>query len=746
MADDTGELTPEQLREIRVEQELLNEARRHRTKQFREGKLTLDQYKLALEDIAQLEEELTERTEKHTKATQEGTKATEEARAAHEKQVETFKTVITGLTGITDSYRETTFSVHDLGQALRETFDPLNVAGSFLKGVKEQTVALTYATDQALVSFAKNTGMQAEFGESIKANESLLRSNGVMIQEVADATNDLAIGFREFTELSGPTRDSMVQMVATLDKMGVSSATQVKSMDILSTAMGRSGMAAAQFQADVYALGVEVGIGGPQAVEAFAAAAPKLAKFGSDAGGVFADLAKAAKDARMEISELIGIAEQFDTFAGAAEAVGQLNALLGGPFLNSMEMVMATNPAERIGMISEALSTAGKDFETMTYYERQAIANAAGLSDVGELAKIMAGDFDNLTGSLDENAMTQEELNKLTTDFNTIAEEVKQTLMLLAVQMEPLLSWFKGFLQMIQDLGPVSEYVILGLGLLASAVLLLKVTFAAAAPVVATFSAASSVLGATAPPAASATAASLVALTKAIGPFAAALATAAPAVLSFGTALATITVPLAVIAAAGAVALFGFVEMMKVMGEIGSGELLALGGALLVVAAGMYGLAAAVGVMGLSIYALPGFLIQIFALTMSLSALSFVVVPLAEAMTNMFDAFSKVTGGAFTEAAAGLTQLVEALEKVPEKKTIVVTEAFEAGAAYEASMAIREATAAAAAGGAAGGAARPAGPNQPIVLNLTAGVDKRTLFTVFEEFNLDIFGSSDPSR
>ena len=742
MADDTGELTPEQLREIRVEQELLNEARRRRTKQFREGKIDLEQYRLALKDLAQIEEELTERTEKHTKAIQEETKATEENRGAHEKQVETFKTVITGLTGITDSYRETTFSVQALGQALRETFDPLNLAGSFLKGVKEQTVALTYATDQALVSFAKNTGMQAEFGESIKANESLLRSNGVMIQEVADATSDLAIGFREFTELSGPTRDSMVQMVATLDKMGVSSATQVKSMDILSTAMGRSGMAAAQFQADVYALGVEVGIGGPQAVEAFAATAPKLAKFGSDAGGVFADLAKAAKDARMEIGELIGIAEQFDTFAGAAEAVGQLNALLGGPFLNSMEMVMATNPAERIGMISEALSTAGKDFETMTYYERQAIANAAGLSDVGELAKIMAGDFDNLTGSLDENAMTQEELNKLTTDFNTIVDEVKQTLMLLAVQMEPAIKLFKGFLDIMQNLGPVPGYIILGLSLLASAVLLLNITFAAATPVVALLPAA---LAPTVP-IASSTAASIVALTKAIGPFAAALATAAPAVLSFGTALATITVPLAVIAAAGAVALFGFVEMMKVMGEIGSGELLALGGALLVVAAGMYGLAAAVGVMGLSVFALPGFLIQIYALSAGLDKLSSVVIPLAEAMTNMFDAFSKVTGGAFTEAAAGLAQLVEALEKVPEKKTIVVTEAFEAGAAYEASMAIREATAAAAAGGAAGGAARPAGINQPIVLNLTAGVDKRTLFTVFEEFNLDIFGSSDPSR
>ena len=46
--------------------------------------------------------------------------------------------------------------------------------------------------------------------------------------------------------------------------------------------------------------------------------------------------------------------------------------------------------------------------------------------------------------------MTQEELNKLTKDFNSLADEAKQTMMLLANQLEPVVKWLKGFADWVQ--------------------------------------------------------------------------------------------------------------------------------------------------------------------------------------------------------------------------------------------------------------------------------------------------------
>ena len=39
---------------------------------------------------------------------------------------------------------------------------------------------------------------------------------------------------------------------------------------------------------------------------------------------------------------------KFDTFEGAADQAGKLNAALGGNFVNAMDLMMATNPAERL--------------------------------------------------------------------------------------------------------------------------------------------------------------------------------------------------------------------------------------------------------------------------------------------------------------------------------------------------------------------------------------------------------------
>ena len=53
-------------------------------------------------------------------------------------------------------------------------------------------------------------------------------------------------------------------------------------------------------------------------------------------------LMRQAKATGLEMNKLLSVVAQYDTFEGAGQAVGRLNAILGGPYLNAIQMVYAT--------------------------------------------------------------------------------------------------------------------------------------------------------------------------------------------------------------------------------------------------------------------------------------------------------------------------------------------------------------------------------------------------------------------
>jgi len=507
-----------------------------------------EEMKTLRQEIEQLTEDLNEHSD-----------ALKDATEGYEGLVGVGKNLITSLTGISDGYKKTGVGLlmakdgaKAFGKALEETLTPANMMGSFLKGAVEQTLELSIATDKAMVSFATSTGMQEEYSKSIMENEKVLRSNGITIAAVADATADLVSNYRGFTELSRGTRDEVVQLAATLEKAGVDMDSMAGSMDTLTAAMGLGEGQAIQLQMDMYALGKEIGIGGPAAVAEFGSASARLAKHGGDMADTFADVARTAKAARMSISEVLDITDKFDRFDSAAASVGQLNAMLGGPFLNSMEMVMTTDPSARLRMLADAATAGGRSFEDLSYYEAQFIAQAMGLNDTAQLAKLMSGELDGLTGGMREQSMTQEELNKLTTDFNSLAEEFKQTMMLLAIQMEPVVKLLKKFHDFVQDNDKAVGYFVIGILTLIGVKKAYMALLATKEIVVGAYSLVMRGLGLSINATGKAAAASAPQFAAATGPLGA-----------FGTALMAVTVPIALIVAGFAAIVFGVAAVIN---------------------------------------------------------------------------------------------------------------------------------------------------------------------------------------
>ena len=185
--------------------------------------------------------------------------------------------------------------------------------------------------------------------------------------------------------------------------------------------------------------------------QAFDDAMPKLAAFGKESTTVFKELQVNANKASMEVSEVLSIVEQFDTFDGAAKAVGRLNAILGGPFLNSLEMVTVTDPTERMRMLSAAVNDAGVSFDQMDYYQRKALASAMGVDEI-QLAKMMRDGFDSAVPSVQKSQAELAAMADEAAKMQDIMAELAQTGRMLATSLLPIVQAVKSALNAFQSL------------------------------------------------------------------------------------------------------------------------------------------------------------------------------------------------------------------------------------------------------------------------------------------------------
>jgi hypothetical protein len=155
---------------------------------------------------------------------------------------------------------------------------------------------------------------------------------------------------------------------------------------------------------------MDIGVAPSKMAADFAAAGSHLAKFGKDGVRAFKDLQVASKITGIEVGRLLSITEKFDTFEGAAEQAGKLNAALGGNFVNAMELLTATDPVERFEMIRNSILDTGLAFDDMSYFQRKFFADSMGLQDVGELALVMSGKMDTLNGDIGKTSKQFEDM------------------------------------------------------------------------------------------------------------------------------------------------------------------------------------------------------------------------------------------------------------------------------------------------------------------------------------------------
>ena len=224
-----------------------------------------------------------------------------------------------------------------------------------------------------------------------------LRVAGVDYEETAAAAEALVSGVSDFTMMSATMQKSVMKDAALFAELGVSNDQYAKGLQLGIKSMGLSTeKAASQMKAlRSTALAMQVPVG--ELTDDYIAQENKIAELGATGFATFQEMARIQKVTGLEMGKLIAMTDKFDTFEGAAEAAGSLNAALGGNFVDSMSLMMEDDPAERFKMIRDAIEDAGVSVEDMGRKQQMFLANAANFDNVADFKKAMSGDLSALT-------------------------------------------------------------------------------------------------------------------------------------------------------------------------------------------------------------------------------------------------------------------------------------------------------------------------------------------------------------
>ena len=226
-------------------------------------------------------------------------------------------------------------------QSFKTMFNAKNIAMNVASKIFKESMKVLDAFDQASASLAAKTGTVGKFNSVLYDTQRAGNLLNVSMSDAANAIITLNASTSNFAKLSKATQRDLSIATSQFEKLGVSTQDTADFMENAFKIMNMGANEAMLAQKELAMAGVQLGIGADKIVKDFNAASKTLAVYGKDSVRIFKDLAAQAKAAGVEVSTLMGMVEQYDTFSGAAEGAAKFNALLGTQ-LSTTQMLMMT--------------------------------------------------------------------------------------------------------------------------------------------------------------------------------------------------------------------------------------------------------------------------------------------------------------------------------------------------------------------------------------------------------------------
>jgi hypothetical protein len=348
---------------------------------------------------------------------------------------------------LSDNTRFTGIAITGMSKAMNmagyETLNFSDGLGSAISGLTQMGIKL----DDNRIAFQQNTGAGQE---QVEQMESLVQRNtefGVVSEEATKALSELRATSVAFLAADQATQASVADTIVQFERLGVASGVSAQAIDLLTKGMGMSLQGARDALPEFDALAGRLGMPTGRLIEDFTKLGPKLARFGKDAKKEFSALAEQARKLGVDVSEAFDLAEAFDTFEGAADMAGKLNAQLGLQ-INSVEMLGATHE-QRIKLLRAEFAQSGMNFEQLGRRQKQAVAEMMGM-DVSMAAKFFGSEADFQAA-----ARAQKTAAERAEELTTIQQKQAAALENISIMLAPLINKFAAVAELMA--GPVGQ-------------------------------------------------------------------------------------------------------------------------------------------------------------------------------------------------------------------------------------------------------------------------------------------------
>jgi hypothetical protein len=325
---------------------------------------------------------------------------------------------------------------------LSDLFSYKNIALNIFNSIAEQSMAVFKEFDKAQAALAATTGQGREFNDVLYDTQRNAVLYGVSMADAGKAIGTLVNQTSNFTSMSKAQQQNIAGTVSMMEKLGVSTSDSAAIFQNLNQGLGMTGEQAINMQRDLAMAGVGIGVSAGEITKNFNASLKTLMVYGKESVNVFKGLQAAAKAAGVEVSTLLSIASKFDTFAGAAEGVGKMNALLGAQ-LSTTQMLMMTED-ERIRTLVESVQAQGVAFGDMDRHTQKAIANAAGITDMAEANRIFGmslSEYDENERKLKASADAQKQFEDAVAKTVPVMDKFKLLGTQIVIALEPVFEW-----------------------------------------------------------------------------------------------------------------------------------------------------------------------------------------------------------------------------------------------------------------------------------------------------------------
>jgi hypothetical protein len=267
------------------------------------------------------------------------------------------------------------------------------------------------------------------------------------MSETVAVAGELYTSMSSFSQMTGEAAAEVLILSAAMERAGLATKDFGQITDLAMKGFGMSATEAQAISLDLLGVSQQLQVPLSQLGSDFTSSMAELAKHGPKGIEVFKELSAMSKAAGVEMNTLLGVAKGFDTIEGAAEKTSRLNAILGST-LNTVQMLNATE-SERIMLIKQSIDATGQSFGSMDRFKQQAIANAAGITNMADANKLF-----NTSGAEFEAQMAKltgeaGDLSKATSAATSIGEKLKLIVESLAVAVLPLISVISSLLELL---------------------------------------------------------------------------------------------------------------------------------------------------------------------------------------------------------------------------------------------------------------------------------------------------------